>query len=128
MTTQEAQALDPRVPFAPFASWKGGRPAGWFDLPMTPEKVQFFKDNGFVVIDNGADPDVQNRLIRETAELCRGERGPVKGVTPADPNDSDDDVLAGVLCIHLAHKISPVMLTALAHPVIARAHAVIGPM
>ncbi len=51
--------LDPRVPFAPFASWKGGRPAGWFDLPMTPEKVQFFKDNGFVVIDNGADPDVQ---------------------------------------------------------------------
>lgn len=130
MLTTDAHTLplDPPLPSSPFDSWKGSRPAGWFDLPMTPEKAQFFKDNGFVVVENGADPDMQQRLIRETVELCRGERGPIRGVTPAEPDDSDDDVMRRYLCIHFPHKLSQAMHEALALPAIVDVlTSVIGP-
>ena len=128
MTTQEAQTLDPRVPFPPFASWQGSKPAGWFDLPMTPAKTQFFKDNGFLVIENGADAGVLQGLIHETVELCRGERGPIKGVTPAALGESDDDVMRRYLCIHFPHKLSQAMHAALALPAIVDVlTSVIGP-
>lgn len=120
--------LDPRVPFPPFGSWKNGKPVGWFDLPMVPEKAQFFKDNGFLVIENGADPDAQRSLIHETVELCRGERGPIAGVTPASPDESDDDVMRRYLCIHFPHKLSQVMYDVLALPAIVEVlTSVIGP-
>lgn len=66
----------------PFASWGAGRPAGWFTLPMTPDKVAFYRENGFIVIEDAVDPDTLRSLIRETVALCRGERGPIQGVTP----------------------------------------------
>ena len=120
------QTLDPRVPFPPFDSWKGNNP--WFNLPMTPEKTRFFQDNGFLVIENGADPDVQQRLIRETVDLCRGERGPISGVMPADPNDTDDEVMRRYLCIHFPHKLSKLMEDVLALPAIVDVvTSVIGP-
>ena len=73
---------------------------------MTSEKTRFFQDNGFLVMENGADPDVQQRLIRETVDLCRGERGPISGVMPANPNETDDEVIRRYLCIHFPHKIA----------------------
>jgi ectoine hydroxylase-related dioxygenase (phytanoyl-CoA dioxygenase family) len=95
---------------------------------MSPEKTQFFRDNGFLVIENGADLAAQQRLIRETVELCRGERGPIKGLLPTDVNDTDDDVMRRYLCIHFPHKLSKGMFEALALPAIVDVlTSVIGP-
>jgi ectoine hydroxylase-related dioxygenase (phytanoyl-CoA dioxygenase family) len=112
----------------PFASWGSGRPAGWFTLPMTPDKLAFYRENGFLVIEDAVDPDTLDRLIRETVALCRGERGPIQGVTPADPAESDDEVMKRYLCIHFPHKLSPLMLAALSLPSIVEVlTGVIGP-
>ncbi len=95
---------------------------------MTPDKVAFYRENGFIVIEDAVDPDTLRGLIRETVALCRGERGPIQGVTPADPSESDDDVMKRYLCIHFPHKLSPVMLAALALPSIVEVlTAIIGP-
>lgn len=112
----------------PFSSWGAGRPAGWFTLPMTPDKVAFYRENGFCVIENAVDPAMLQALIRETVALCRGERGPIQGVTPADPHETDDEVMARYLCIHFPHKLSRLMLAALSLPSIVEVLTrIIGP-
>lgn len=67
-------------------------------------------------------------LRRESTRICRGERGSVQGLTPAGPDERDDDVTARYLCVHFPHKISPVMREELAHPrIVDVLREIIGP-
>src|SRR5437868_15515249 len=83
---------------------------------ITEQTVATFFEHGYLAV-----PDaIENieELRSETTRICRGDAGDVRGVTPADPHDSDDEVLRRYLCIHFPHKISRVMYGYLAHPVI----------
>lgn len=88
----------------------------------------FFRENGYLVVPDALRPEEIEELRRETVRLCRGESGPIRGVVPASPIDTDDDVMRRYLCIHFPHKLSPVMAAYLAHPVIVDVLThVIGP-
>jgi ectoine hydroxylase-related dioxygenase (phytanoyl-CoA dioxygenase family) len=118
----------PEFTHHPYFSWKGGLPpAGWFKQG-DPAMAPFFRENGFLVLQDALTSDEVDALNKETTEICRGERGFVKGVEPVSPDVSDADVLRRYLCIHFPHKISNGMLQALGHPSIASTLTqVIGP-
>ncbi|MCE7986199.1 MAG: phytanoyl-CoA dioxygenase family protein [Caldilinea sp. CFX5] len=87
------------------------------DGVVTPEAVAFYQEQGYLIVENALSPAELAEMRNETTRICRGELGEVRGVTPAEPNEADDDVLRQYLCIHFPHKISETMLRYLAHPV-----------
>ena len=98
-------------------SWPAeGRPAGYFRLPMTDEAAGFFKRQGFLVLEDGLSAAEVEALRAETALICKGGRGEVRGFEAGRPGESDDDAMRRYLCIHFPHKISALMEQALAHP------------
>lgn len=78
----------------------------------------FYQEQGYLVVENALSPGELATLRDEATRICRGDLGEVRGVEAADADESDDDILRRYLCIHFPHKISQVMYTYLAHPVI----------
>lgn len=90
--------------------------------------VQFYHDNGYLVVPGLAGPQDVEELRADALRICRGEYPHEKLETlPADLDD--DEALRRFLCIHFPHKISPVMLErGVKHPGMAAALArLIGP-
>src|SRR5690554_5647798 len=97
-------------------------------LPLQPDDVTFYHDMGYLIVPDALTPDELDELRNEATRVCRGDLGDIRGVTPADPVESDDDVLRRYLCIHFPHKLSDVMLRYLSHPAIVDVLTqVIGP-
>lgn len=113
----------------PFNSWPDeGSPAGYFQRPLTSAVGDFYRENGFVVVEGAFTGDEIDALNAEALALCRGDRGEIPGVISADPTESDDDVLKKYLCIHFPHKLSKLMYDQLSHPSIVEvATACLGP-
>lgn len=88
---------------------------------------QYARD-GYLVMPDAFSPEEVEALRAETVGICRGERGEVEGVVPADPADSDLDVLSRYLCIHHPHKLSQLMRRQLDAPALVEVlTAVVGP-
>ncbi|HET6467727.1 MAG TPA: phytanoyl-CoA dioxygenase family protein, partial [Geminicoccaceae bacterium] len=85
--------------------------------PVDPAAAaaRYFED-GFLVVPGLLARDEVAALRHEAAEICRGARGPVRGMTPAADEPDDDAVMRSYLCIHFPHKISAAMHAAMAHP------------
>lgn len=96
------------------------------ELSSAPDRANdFFQSNGYLVLEEALSLAEIDSLRRETVEFCRGRRGDL--YRSAEENErfragidalSDDEAQARVLCIHQAHKVSPVMHGFLAHPAI----------
>jgi len=101
-----------------WSSWPspGRSPAGYFRFPLGPEVAEFFEKNGFLVLEDALSLNEVRDLNQDAAKICRGGYGAVRGLTPAQSDESDDEVLARYLCLHFPHKLSPLMRAALAHP------------
>lgn len=114
---------------APFASWDAGAPpAGYMTLPMNEAAVRSYHEQGFLVVENALSGAEVDALNHEAASICRGDRGDIRGITPAEAEDTDVDVMRRYLCIHFPHKISTSMYGTLAHPSIVDVlTSVIGP-
>ena len=90
--------------------------------------VDFFVDNGYLVVKDAFSSTEVVALHRETVRICRGQLGAVRGLSPALPEESDDDVMRKTLCIHFPHKISELIYSFLAHPAISEVLTrIIGP-
>jgi ectoine hydroxylase-related dioxygenase (phytanoyl-CoA dioxygenase family) len=97
-------------------------------VTITPEEVHFFRENGYLVVEEALSRAEIEALRRETARICRGELGPVKGLPPVYPGESDDEVTRKTLCIHFPHKLSPLMFDFLSQPTIVKTLTrIIGP-
>lgn len=87
---------------------------------ITPDHVAFFKEYGFLVHADAFSAAEVDELNHDTAKICRGGYGDIKGahegITTANQTLSDDEVMKRYLCIHFPHKISPVMLKSITHP------------
>jgi chlorinating enzyme len=81
-------------------------------------EVDFFRENGYLVVETGLSGDEIDELRRDTVAICRSKYGAVRGVQPHTPDESDDEVMRNYLCIHFPHKLSPTMEKYVAHPVI----------
>ncbi|MCE0498143.1 MAG: phytanoyl-CoA dioxygenase family protein [Methylacidiphilales bacterium] len=119
MTTALSPSLLERaeaLKLAPFESWpEKGLPEGYFAPEETARAASFFRENGFVVLDRALTPTEVGDLNKETARLCRNEKGEIAGIAPASADESDDEVMRRVLCVHFPHKLSPLMTNVLAH-------------
>jgi phytanoyl-CoA hydroxylase len=68
-------------------------------------------------LQDGASADEVAALNRETAAICRGDKGEIKGIDATLANTlSDDEIMRRYLCIHFPHKVSALMHQTLAHP------------
>ena len=80
-------------------------------------EVDFFRENGYLVVENALSADEIEELRGDTVAICRGAYGEVRGIQPHAPDESDDEVMRNYLCIHFPHKLSETMEKYLAHPV-----------
>lgn len=93
---------------------------GYYPAPLPPNSAaaEFYRANGFLVVEDVFSPAEVAALNADAAAICRGEHGVVGGVDPAASVGTDEEVLARFLCIHFPHKISPVMRAAMTHPLL----------
>ncbi len=95
---------------------------------ITDKHAAFFRENGYLVVENALSSYEVDALRQETVRICRGELGHVRGLPPVLPEDTDDDVIQRTLCVHFPHKISEVMYDFLAQRTIVDVLTrVIGP-
>lgn len=85
---------------------------------ITKKHADFYKENGYLVVEDALTPGEVETLRTETVRICRGELGRVHGLPPVFPEDGDDDVMRRTICVHFPHKLSAVMYDFLAHPTI----------
>ena len=93
-------------------------PAGDFSapLPANSAAADFYREKGFLVVEDVFSPTEVAALNADAAHICRGGYGAISGVDPAMGFGTDEEVLARFLCIHFPHKLSPLMGRTLAHP------------
>ena len=90
--------------------------------------AESYREAGFVVASGLFEPNEVEALRDEAVRVCRGERGEIRGLTPAEPGESDQEVIRRTHIIQLPHKVSPVMFELLAHPAITHVlQQIIGP-
>jgi phytanoyl-CoA hydroxylase len=90
--------------------------------------ASFYRENGYLVVPGAVSQEELEALRSETVRLCRGDAGTITGVTPAKPDETDDEVIKRYLCIHFPHKLSDTMFDTLAHPAIVNVlQQIIGP-
>lgn len=85
--------------------------------------------DGYVVVPDLLSADDCGRLLNEAAEICRGNRGEVRGIAKL-PDDLDDtEVLSRYLTVQFPHKASDLIRDEfIAHPAIAKVLShLIGP-
>src|SRR4051812_44548577 len=82
---------------------------------VTTEQVQFFVENGYLVVPDLITPDEVEEMRQDTVKIARGGY-PCDSLQPVPETLSDQDVLQTILCIHQPHYISPVMEKYARHP------------
>jgi phytanoyl-CoA hydroxylase len=115
-TTSQVTANRSPLTMNPFASWHGGQtPDGYFQ-PGDARIPEFFKENGFLVLENAVTDAEVDALNAEAAAICRGIRGDGVGLEDARNSSlSDDEIMRQYLCIHFPHKASELMFNTLSH-------------
>ncbi len=82
------------------------------------DDVAFYRENGFLIVPDALTSDEINTLRAETTAIGRSQRGKVGNLPEHAETDTDDMINQRILCMHMVHKISPLMYDALAHPAI----------
>jgi len=115
--------------------------AGYYSrAALGPAVYDFYREQGFLVVHDAVSAAEIAQLKSEALAVCRQERGPLamkfkdKAAESAFPTAAalkqmpDDEAMAHFLCIHQAHKTSPVLRGFLDHPAIVQVlTGVIGP-
>ncbi len=134
MIAQSLNSLAESRQLNSFHSWIKGKPEGYFhvsDLKSAEGRAaigSFFKEKGFVVIEEGFNPQEIQDIQNEAIKICRGELGQINGLVPTQPGDTDDEVMSRHLCIHFPHKVSEPLRGVLGHETFADTlTTVIGP-
>jgi ectoine hydroxylase-related dioxygenase (phytanoyl-CoA dioxygenase family) len=99
------------------------------DTERRPEQlVEFFRENGFLVLEDGLTPAEVSAVHEETVSLCRGERGEMVNYDLPVEQLSDNELVSRVLCIHQPHHASEKLASYIAHPpVVDVLTRIIGP-
>jgi ectoine hydroxylase-related dioxygenase (phytanoyl-CoA dioxygenase family) len=85
---------------------------------ISTSQIEFFRENGYLIVEDALSQTEIADVLSEAVIICRGERGNVQGLPDVHPDESDDDIIRRVLCIHHPHKVSPKLLGLMSHPAI----------
>jgi phytanoyl-CoA hydroxylase len=77
-----------------------------------------YTQTGYHVARDLIDPDLFDRLSREGALICRGDRGVIPGLTPEMRSLTDEETFRRILAIHFPHHLSALYTDFLGHPAI----------
>ena len=89
---------------------------------------EFYHENGYVIVPDALSSAEVEELRTETTRICAGERGEMIRSDLDERKEDEDDVLRRYLCIHFPHKLSTLMHSYLAHPVMVDALTqIVGP-
>jgi chlorinating enzyme len=95
---------------------------------ITSEQVHFYHDNGYLIVEDALSPAEVQTLRDETIAICRGGAGVVHGLPEMSADETDDQLMQKILCIHFPHKLSEAMLNCMKHPAVVDVlTGVIGP-
>jgi phytanoyl-CoA hydroxylase len=96
------------------------------DDPAAP--LSAFREQGYAVVRHALTDAEVERLRVEAVAVCRGDRGVIKGASPAAADASDEAVIDRYLAIDNPHKVSVLLSETLRHPRVVEALTdVIGP-
>jgi ectoine hydroxylase-related dioxygenase (phytanoyl-CoA dioxygenase family) len=97
-------------------------------MAITERDVARYREHGYLVVENLFDRAMVDACLAEGTRICRGEYGPLDGLLPSSPEQSDDEVLRAYITCAIAHKLSPLFGRTIADPRIAPiVEALIGP-
>jgi ectoine hydroxylase-related dioxygenase (phytanoyl-CoA dioxygenase family) len=75
---------------------------------LDPEHASdFYRKNGYLIVEDLIDRATVDACLAEGTKICRGELGPLDGLQPSTPDQSDDEVLSHYVTCAIAHKLSP---------------------
>ncbi len=100
---------------ARFSTWPsdGSLPPGYTHSPISTEDVEFYREQGFLVVLDALSQADLKEMNDEAVAICRGKRGELKSGKEIDYSQfegmSDDEVISYFLCIHHVHKFSDTM-------------------
>ncbi|HAA78298.1 TPA: phytanoyl-CoA dioxygenase family protein [Candidatus Latescibacteria bacterium] len=81
-----------------------------FSYPeITREIAGSYERDGYLIVPDAVSPSEIEELRSDTVALLKGRWGDVGNLPDFDGNETDDEMLEQVLCIHQIHKISPIM-------------------
>jgi phytanoyl-CoA hydroxylase len=66
-----------------------------------------YRETGYLIVEDFFDRATVDACLAEGTQICRGEYGPLDGLQPSSPEQSDDDVLKRYITCAIAHKLSP---------------------
>jgi phytanoyl-CoA hydroxylase len=100
----------------------------WSYPDISEDDAASYRKNGFLVVPDALSPAEIDEVRKDAAAICRGYWGDVGALPDFDGTETDEEMLQQVLCIHMIHKISPVMHRYLAQRTMVEAlTSVIGP-
>ena len=76
---------------------------------MTAQMASSYERDGFLIVPEALSPAEVEELRADTLSILRGNWGEVGNLPEFGGNETDDELLEQVLCIHQIHKISPIM-------------------
>ena len=75
---------------------------------VSDEQIQFFIDNGYLVVPDLLSLDEVEELRQDTVTLAKGGY-PCDSLQPLPEDISDSEAVERILCIHQPHFVSPVI-------------------
>lgn len=88
--------------------------------PLSADQVQFFVDNGYLILPSLLSSAEVEELREDTIFLAKGGY-PCENLQPLPPETTAEEAQRSILCIHQPHYISPVMLKYVKHAAICGA-------
>src|SRR4051812_1701094 len=95
-------------------------PASAKHRQITKEQVQFYVDQGYLVLPDLVSPPELERLKKDIVSLARGEY-PCESLKPLPAEMDAQEIVENLLCIHQPHFISPVIADFVRHEKICSA-------
>jgi len=92
-------------------------PSAPIEVPqiVSEEQVQFFIDNGYLIVPDLLSLDEVEELRQDTVTLAKGGY-PCDSLQPLPEEIADDEAVGRILCIHQPHFVSPIIEKYVKHP------------
>jgi hypothetical protein len=81
----------------------------WSYPNISEDDAASYRENGFLAVPGALSPREIDEVRDDTVAICRGNWGDVGALPEFDGTETDEEILQQVLCIHMIHKISPIM-------------------